>query len=174
MFCTSPVSDANVFAVPSCACTACRQTRRKHRQSLLPFNTGYDTMAHAHTRSCQLILVAREAQWVCERPTGGPGRASVQIVLRDVGIEHLLRYPVWGQSGATLAMGLVRRCVASKPGCSEKYQWWSRSSIGFGQRNSRYLAQVLRGARQSLDTARRPRDSALRTRLGTIGRAHNS
>ena len=107
-------------------------------------------MAHAHTRSCQLILVAREAQWVCERPTGGPGRASVQIVLRDVGIEHLLRYPVWGQSGATLAMGLVRRCVASKPGCSEKYQWWSRSSIGFGQRNSRYLAQVLRGARQVL------------------------
>ena len=120
-------------------------------------------MAHAHTRSCQLILVAREAQWVCELPTGGPGRASVQIVLRDVGIEHLLRYPVWGQSGATLAMGLVRRCVASKPGCSEKYQWWSRSSIGFGQRNSRCLAQVLRGARHSLDMATRPRVSALRT-----------
>lgn len=156
------------------------RAQRAHRQTgestdrLCSHSTLDDTMAHAHTRSCQLILVAREAQWVCERPTGGPGRASVQIVLRDVGIELLLRYPVRGLSRANLAVGLVRRCVASKPGCSERYQWWSRSSTGFGQRNLRYLAQVLRGARHSLDMATRPRDSALRTRLGTIGRAHNS
>ena len=88
-------------------------------------------MAHAHTRSCQLILVAREAQLVRERPTGGPVRASVRFVLRYFGIELLprYRYPVRVLSGAALAMGQVRRCVASKPGCSERCQWWSRSSI---------------------------------------------